>query len=60
LLEPIGGESHLHAKLANLKQSVILSVPGRPEIGEGSSLTIYARPSDLHPFSASTGRRTDD
>jgi sn-glycerol 3-phosphate transport system ATP-binding protein len=60
LLEPIGGESHLHARLANGTQPVILSVPGRPEIEEGTSLTVYALPSAFHPFNSVTGRRTDD
>ncbi|KKB08943.1 sn-glycerol-3-phosphate import ATP-binding protein UgpC [Devosia chinhatensis] len=58
LLEPIGGESHLHVRLAD-GQTVILSVPGRPAIAEGSAITIYANPSALHPFNRQTGRRTD-
>src|SRR5690554_757552 len=32
LLEPVGGESHLHVRLANTGQSIVLSIPGRPEI----------------------------
>ncbi|KQX40060.1 glycerol-3-phosphate ABC transporter ATP-binding protein [Devosia sp. Root436] len=59
LLEPIGGESHLHVKLEGSGQAIILSVPGRPDIAESAHLTIYARPSELHPFSSQTGRRTD-
>ncbi|MDP2781941.1 sn-glycerol-3-phosphate import ATP-binding protein UgpC [Devosia sp.] len=60
LLEPIGGESHLHVKLTGSNQSVVLSIQGRPHVDEGAALTIFARPADLHPFNSATGRRTDD
>jgi sn-glycerol 3-phosphate transport system ATP-binding protein len=59
LLEPIGGESHLHVRLNATGQSIVLSIPGRPEIEEGSSTTAYAPVSGLHPFNAATGKRTD-
>ena len=59
LLEPIGGESHLHVRLNSSNQAVILSVPGRPDIAEGAAVTIYALPADLHPFNRESGRRTD-
>jgi sn-glycerol 3-phosphate transport system ATP-binding protein len=59
LLEPIGGESHLHVRIDGSGQPVVLSVAGRPEIAEGAQLTIYARPVDIHPFNSQTGRRTD-
>ncbi|MCR6636354.1 sn-glycerol-3-phosphate import ATP-binding protein UgpC [Devosia sp.] len=59
LLEPIGGESHLHARLKNGDHAVILSVPGRPEIEEGATITIHVKPADLHPFNRESGRRTD-
>lgn len=59
LLEPIGGESHLHVRLDSSGQPVILSVPGRPNIAEASAVTLHARLSDIHPFNTSTGRRTD-
>ncbi|QYO77734.1 sn-glycerol-3-phosphate import ATP-binding protein UgpC [Devosia salina] len=60
LLEPIGGESHLHVRLDSSGQSVVLSVPGRPQIEEGAAVTVHARRADLHPYNAGTGRRTDD
>ncbi|HLV83713.1 sn-glycerol-3-phosphate import ATP-binding protein UgpC [Devosia alba] len=60
LLEPIGGESHLHVKLTGSNQSMVLSIQGRPHVDEGAALTIFARPADLHPFNSATGRRTDD
>ncbi|MBJ3785036.1 sn-glycerol-3-phosphate import ATP-binding protein UgpC [Devosia sediminis] len=60
LLEPIGGESHLHVRLDSSGQSVVLSVPGRPDIAEGSAVTLHARLADIHPYNAQTGRRTDE
>ena len=60
LLEPIGGESHLHVRLNSSGQSVVLSVPGRPQIEEGAEVTVHARLAHLHPYNAGTGRRTDD
>ncbi|NMA99551.1 MAG: ATP-binding cassette domain-containing protein, partial [Phyllobacteriaceae bacterium] len=59
LLEPVGGESHLHVRLAATGQSIVLSIPGRPEILEGSEITVYAPIASLHPFSSQTSRRTD-
>ncbi|SMQ60293.1 carbohydrate ABC transporter ATP-binding protein, CUT1 family [Devosia lucknowensis] len=59
LLEPIGWESHLHVRIERSGQSVVLSVPGRPDIAEGSEVMLYARAADIHPFNAQTGRRTD-
>ncbi len=59
LLEPVGGESHLHVRLAS-GEPVILSVPGRPDIAEASTLTVHLPLSALHPFNAQTGRRTDN
>ena len=60
LLEPIGGESHLHVRLTGSNQPVILSVPGRPAFTEGADITIYAQAEHMHPFSSHTGRRTDN
>jgi sn-glycerol 3-phosphate transport system ATP-binding protein len=59
LLEPIGGESHLHVRLSNGNHPAILSVPGRPDITEGSAITVYVRPADLHTFNRESGHRTD-
>ncbi|QQR40113.1 sn-glycerol-3-phosphate import ATP-binding protein UgpC [Devosia rhizoryzae] len=58
LLEPIGGESHLHLRLDS-GHSVVLSVPGRPSIIEGTAVSVYIEPAALHPFDSKTGRRTD-
>src|SRR5690606_3313862 len=59
LLEPIGGESHLHVRLDSSGQSVVLSVPGRPHTDEGAAVTLHASLADIHPFNTQTGRRTD-
>ncbi|HWV21344.1 MAG TPA: sn-glycerol-3-phosphate import ATP-binding protein UgpC [Devosia sp.] len=60
LLEPIGGESHLHVRLTNGDHPIILSAPGRPEIAEGAAITVHIRPADMHPFNRESGRRTDN
>ena len=58
LYEPIGGESHLHVSVAG--QTLILRVPGRPELTDGAQIKLYAPPSAMHPFNRETGRRTDN
>ncbi|MBB3317540.1 sn-glycerol 3-phosphate transport system ATP-binding protein [Rhizobium sp. BK181] len=59
LLEPIGGESHLHVRLGDRDHTAILSVPGRPEVAEAAKFPVYARVSAMHPFNRETGKRTD-
>ncbi len=59
LLEPVGGESHLHVQIKGTEQPIILTVQGRPKLAEGDTITVYARPEDIHPFNQQTGRRTD-
>ncbi|MCS4093562.1 sn-glycerol-3-phosphate ABC transporter ATP-binding protein UgpC [Rhizobium sp. BK176] len=59
LLEPIGGESHLHVRLGDRGHTAILSVPGRPEVAEAAKFPVYARVSAMHPFNRETGKRTD-
>jgi sn-glycerol 3-phosphate transport system ATP-binding protein len=59
LLEPIGGESHLHVRLDGSDQALVLVVSGRPDIAEASRLNIHIRHGDLHPFNSQTGQRTD-
>jgi sn-glycerol 3-phosphate transport system ATP-binding protein len=59
LLEPVGGESHLHVRLGEGSQVIILRVPGRPEFADSAKISIYARGRDMHPFSRETGKRTD-
>ncbi|MBW9054501.1 sn-glycerol-3-phosphate import ATP-binding protein UgpC [Rhizobium mesosinicum] len=59
LLEPIGGESHLHIRLGESNQTAILTVPGRPDFSEASRTPVYICISALHPFERQTGKRTD-
>jgi len=59
LIEPVGGESHVHVRLAGLDQMAIMRVPGRTGFEDGASISIYVRPTDFHPFNKASGRRTD-
>ncbi|MBB4193094.1 sn-glycerol 3-phosphate transport system ATP-binding protein [Rhizobium aethiopicum] len=59
LLEPIGGESHLHVRLGEGQQTVVLTVQGRPDFAETAKIEIFARIDQMHPFNSKTGRRTD-
>ncbi|NKM54813.1 sn-glycerol-3-phosphate ABC transporter ATP-binding protein UgpC [Rhizobium anhuiense] len=59
LLEPIGGESHLHVRLGEGQQTVVLTVPGRPDFAENANIDIFARVDAMHPFNSDTGKRTD-
>ena len=59
LLEPVGGESHLHVSLGETGTSLVLRVPGRPVLTDGEAITIYAQPQDMHPFNRESGQRTD-
>jgi sn-glycerol 3-phosphate transport system ATP-binding protein len=59
LLEPIGGESHLHIRLGESNQAAILTVPGRPDLSEATRISVYIRVSAIHPFNSQTGKRTD-
>jgi sn-glycerol 3-phosphate transport system ATP-binding protein len=59
LIEPIGGESHVHIGLEGMRQPIIASLPGRTGLTEGSTATWFARSADLHPFNAESGLRTD-
>ncbi|TKT76280.1 sn-glycerol-3-phosphate ABC transporter ATP-binding protein UgpC [Aquamicrobium sp. LC103] len=59
LIEPIGGESHVHLVLDGSDQSVIASLPGRTGIQEGQRVTWHAGRAALHCFDRSTGSRTE-
>ncbi|MBB4574617.1 sn-glycerol-3-phosphate import ATP-binding protein UgpC [Rhizobium lentis] len=59
LLEPIGGESHLHVRLGESQQTIVLTVQGRPDFAEAARIDIFARVDQMHPFNSRTGRRTD-
>ncbi|MBY4631383.1 sn-glycerol-3-phosphate import ATP-binding protein UgpC [Rhizobium croatiense] len=59
LLEPIGGESHLHVRLGEGQQTIVLTVQGRPDFPEAAQIDVFARIDQMHPFNSRTGRRTD-
>jgi len=59
LYEPIGGESHVHLRLAGADQLIIAAVPARTAVAEGQELQLYVRADELHPFNRASGRRTD-
>ncbi|MDK4724580.1 sn-glycerol-3-phosphate import ATP-binding protein UgpC [Rhizobium phaseoli] len=59
LLEPIGGESHLHVRLGEGQQTIVLTVQGRPDFAEAARIDVFARVDQMHPFNSKTGRRTD-
>jgi sn-glycerol 3-phosphate transport system ATP-binding protein len=59
LLEPIGGESHLHVRLGEGQQTIVLTVQGRPDFPETAQIDVFARIDQMHPFNRRTGRRTD-
>ncbi|PDT36528.1 sn-glycerol-3-phosphate ABC transporter ATP-binding protein UgpC [Rhizobium sp. M10] len=59
LLEPIGGESHLHVRLGEGQQTIVLTVQGRPDFPETAQIDVFARIDQMHPFNSKTGRRTD-
>jgi sn-glycerol 3-phosphate transport system ATP-binding protein len=59
LLEPIGGESHLHVRLGEGQQTIVLTVQGRPDFPETAQIDVFARIDQMHPFNSRTGKRTD-
>ena len=59
LHEPIGGETHLHMRLAGSGQLIIAAVPARTSITEGAAITVHVAAADLHPFNQQSGLRTD-
>ena len=59
LYEPIGGETHLHMRLADSGQLIIAAVPARTATREGAQVSLHVNLADLHPFNKETGRRTD-
>ena len=59
LYEPIGGETHLHMRLADSGQLIIAAVPARTATREGAQVSLHVSQTDLHPFNKETGRRTD-
>ena len=59
LVEPVGGESHLHMRLAGTDQLIVVETHGRPDIAEGAATTLYADAAQFHCFSRDTGLRVN-
>ncbi|MDT3707271.1 MAG: sn-glycerol-3-phosphate import ATP-binding protein UgpC [Thiobacillus sp.] len=59
LIEPVGGESHLHLRLDGSDQLITVEVPGRPDLADGARVTVRLSTAALHPFNRDSGRRTD-
>ena len=59
LIEPVGGESHLHLRLDGSDQLITVEVPGRPDLAAGARVTVRLSTAALHPFNRDSGRRTD-
>ena len=57
LTEPVGGESHLHFRLDGSNQLIIVEIPGRPDIAEGSQQTLYLESRSMHVFNGESGLR---
>lgn len=58
LIEPVGGESHLHMRLDGTGQLIVVEVPGRPDAAEGTAQIVHLKAAALHPFDRQTGLRT--
>ena len=58
LIEPVGGESHVHLRLDGSDQLIVVEVPGRPDLGDGATVALQLRVAALHPFNRESGRRT--
>jgi sn-glycerol 3-phosphate transport system ATP-binding protein len=59
LIEPLGGEFHVHLRLGDHTEALVASLPIDSRLEEAADLTLHAPHTDLHPFNARTGRRTD-
>ena len=59
LIEPLGGEFHVHLRLGDHTEALVASLPIDTRLEEAADLTLHAPHTDLHPFNARTGRRTD-
>ena len=59
LIEPVGGESYLHMRLAGSDQLIVVEAHGRPDVAEGASRPLYATAAQFHCFSGETGARVN-
>jgi sn-glycerol 3-phosphate transport system ATP-binding protein len=59
LIEPVGGESHLHMRIDGTDQLIVLVAKGRPVTEPDVSLPIYLPVAAFHCFEKATGRRVN-
>ncbi|HHY48283.1 MAG TPA: sn-glycerol-3-phosphate ABC transporter ATP-binding protein UgpC [Alphaproteobacteria bacterium] len=59
LVEPVGGESHLHLRLAGSGQLVVVEVPGRPDLAEGQPHRLHLPVPAMHCFKSESGLRVN-
>ena len=59
LIEPVGGESHLHMRLVGSGQLVVVEIAGHTDIHEGEQRTLYLATVGMHCFNGATGLRVD-
>jgi sn-glycerol 3-phosphate transport system ATP-binding protein len=58
LVEPVGGESHLHMRLGS-GQLIVVEASGRPSVAEGEAMDIYLPTDSFHAFNAESGQRVN-
>ncbi len=59
LFEAAGAESHLHVRLADSDQPLVIRTAGQPTVAEGQRLHVHITRDALHPFHRVSGRRLD-
>jgi sn-glycerol 3-phosphate transport system ATP-binding protein len=57
LIEPVGGESHVHLRLDGTGQLIVAEIHGRVDAAEGAATDIWLDLAAVHPFNKSSGLR---
>ena len=55
LIEPAGGECHLHLRAPGLAQVITVRVHNRPNLAEGTELALFMPHTLMHPFEGGRG-----
>ena len=60
MVEPLGGNTLLHGRLADLGESITVSLPGVLRVGRGDKgMRFSAHPEHIHLFDRASGKRLD-
>ncbi|PKA38862.1 sn-glycerol-3-phosphate import ATP-binding protein UgpC (plasmid) [Rhizobium sullae] len=60
LVETVGDENHVHLRLNDAKDELIVaSIPGDQRISDGETVLCFALEDSLHLFNSATGRRVN-